>query len=90
MDVATVRCATMLNALILQRQTSQTLRVCIGGEHSQRRVHEKRFGGQAGVATNSHGCCSAAARRGVGGWLAECEGWVDGMGLTRAPSSVMI
>ena len=60
-DVATVRCTTMPHALGLQRQSGQSLRVCVGGEHSQRRVHEKRFGGQAGVATNSHGCCSAAA-----------------------------
>ena len=74
MDVATVRCATMPNALRLQRQSTQNLRACIGAEHSQRRVHGKRFCGRAGVPTNSHDCCSAAARRGVGGWLAGSEG----------------
>ena len=38
-DVATVRCTTMPNPHRQHRQTSQSLRVCIGGEHSQRRVH---------------------------------------------------
>ena len=38
-DVATVRCTSLPHALGMQRQTSQSLRVCIGGEHSQRRVH---------------------------------------------------